>query len=119
MGPEQGVGLIEHEDGTKGYRIMLQPPCECRECAQQYRSIDTQTHEMLMYTVVHSDDEAQQKALELVLNISRNRQYLTEQCELNGDAISKRWKKTAKKREIILLQGKFSSGMVLKCEKIC
>jgi hypothetical protein len=57
------------------------------------------------YEEVLSDDEARQKAAELVNRTRENFQYLREQCEKNGNVIIKRWKKrSGEKRKALLLE---------------
>lgn len=57
------------------------------------------------YSELLSDDEARDRAADLVDRTRKNLQYLKEQCGSNGTTIMKRWKKkTTEKRKALLLE---------------
>jgi hypothetical protein len=65
-----------------------------------------QESKTLTYTNALNDFEAQEEATRLVQSICKDRQYLKEQCELNGNIIMTKWKKSSKKSQAVLLDGK-------------
>ncbi|TGO17517.1 hypothetical protein BTUL_0017g00980 [Botrytis tulipae] len=85
------------------YRHSFEPPCECSKCVQQFLSQEAQKHQMTTYSFALADVEARKKAAEFATDISKNLVYLRQQCQNNGDAIIKRWKKKSRnKREGLL-----------------
>lgn len=72
---------------------------------KQFRLPTEQGKEIIAYTAVLSDIEAQNLASEFMRSIYRDYEYLQQQCVANGDNIMKRWRKrTQAKRAAILLE---------------
>ncbi|TGO27799.1 hypothetical protein BPAE_0036g00100 [Botrytis paeoniae] len=85
------------------YRHSFKPLCECPECVQQFRSMGSQIKKVFTYSFALSDVEARQKSEGFVRSIDENLAYLQEQCNNNGNAIMKKWKKKSReKREGLL-----------------
>lgn len=89
----------------KGYGIGIgyRGPCECAECANQYRTISAQKNLTLAYEKSITNEEATAICGKLIGRIIKDRLYVQQQLALHGMSITKRWKKrTLKNRETLL-----------------
>src|SRR6187402_123208 len=81
------------------------PPCECPECAQQYRTVNFQSGDKpIPYQSHDFDEEAQRRATNFTREIHENGLYLQQQCRIHGQAIYDKWKNkmNVSKREAML-----------------
>ncbi|PVH73888.1 hypothetical protein DL98DRAFT_42131 [Cadophora sp. DSE1049] len=91
--PEMNIAAIRRDGVIKYFRYVIHPQCSCTECAQQFRTVDTQKAKTLGYRDGLNDKEAKSRAAEFTISIAQDLQYLKDQCTLNGNSILKRWKK--------------------------
>ncbi|KAG4438579.1 hypothetical protein IFR05_005954 [Cadophora sp. M221] len=102
--PDLDIAAIRRDGVVKYFRYVIHPQCNCVECAQQFRTVDAQKNKTFGYREGLNDHEAKSRAAEFTNNITRDLQYLREQCTLNGNSILKRWKKKSKSERTNLLK---------------
>lgn len=99
------VAQIRRQGQTYCFRLLVDGPCECHVCSQQFRPQLYQKRSVFGYNKILSDNEARQMATELVNNTRKNFQYLRAKCDRSGAVIIKRWKKkSSEKRKALLLE---------------
>ncbi|TVY81625.1 hypothetical protein LSUE1_G004822 [Lachnellula suecica] len=103
IGLEHEYARITNDGKFYCYRNLVQPPCECLQCLQQFRKASDQSVKLYAYSAALSYDEAEKMATGLLQSMPENILYLRHQCSVNGDLILKRWKKSSKKRSSYLL----------------
>jgi len=103
LGPGHQRMLVHRNGVFRCFRNIIQPPCDCLQCLQQFRSSRLQGLGIYTYAESLSDKEAQDEAFRFLRSMSENIQYLKEQCSVNGNTIMKRWRKSRKKRNSYLI----------------
>jgi hypothetical protein len=89
---------IERNAENTGNVTILAPPCECRECSQQYYTRKAQHWRHTRYLGIQEAAEAQDFLDKKVTQIRENQQYLRDAISKHGNTILGRWKKKSRAR---------------------
>src|SRR5437763_2237481 len=89
---------IERNADDTGNVMVLAPPCECRECSQQYYTRKTQHWRHTRYLGIHEAADAQSSLNKQVAQIRENQEYLRDAISKHGNTILGRWKKKSRAR---------------------